>query len=183
MQNIPVTMVREDFHDLPKFAVPSPFSLRWYQPGDEAEWTRIQQQSDPFLTITASAYRQQFGWDEEALSARQAFLCDADGTPIGTNTAWWDDDFRGESWGRVHWVAIVPPMQGRGLAKPLMAAICQRLRELGHTRAYLSTSTGRTAAINLYLKFGFRPALLKPDDRAAWRLVEAAAGRRLVEDP
>ena len=61
----------------------------------------------------------------------------------GTTTAWYNEDYRGLPFGRVHWVAIVPEMQGRGLAKPIMSAVCHRLRELGHGRAYLTTTTVR----------------------------------------
>lgn len=56
---------------------------------------------------------------------------------------------------RVHWVAIRPAYQGRGLARPLLFDIGQTLRELGHTRATLTTSHQRALAIALYRKIGF----------------------------
>jgi GNAT superfamily N-acetyltransferase len=60
-------------------------------------------------------------------------------------------------------------MQGKGLANPLMSIICHRLRELGHSRFYLTTSTARIPAINLYLKFGFQPEINSNEDLLAWR--------------
>jgi GNAT superfamily N-acetyltransferase len=69
----------------------------------------------------------------------------------------------------VHWVAIVPEQQGRGLGKVLMTIVCHRLRELGHRRTYLTTSTARIPAINLYRHFDFVPLIRAPDDAAIWR--------------
>jgi ribosomal protein S18 acetylase RimI-like enzyme len=68
-------------------------------------------------------------------------------------------------------VAIIPERQGRGLAKALLSATCMRLRELGHTRLYLTTETPRLPAIALYLKFGFRPEIRNEADRRAWENV------------
>jgi len=79
----------------------------------------------------------------------------------------------GQRYGRVHWVAIVPEMQGKGLSKPMLSVVLDRLRELGHGRAYLTTNTVRTAAINLYLKFGFAPDIRAPHEVGAWRDVRA----------
>ena len=59
-----------------------------------------------------------------------------------------------------------------GLAKPLMTVVCNRLRELGHQRAYLTTATIRIPAIRLYLKFGFRPDIQNEQDRQAWRRLQ-----------
>jgi hypothetical protein len=58
--------------------------------------------------------------------------------------------------------------QGRGLGKPLLAAICERLSQLGHTRARVTTSTGRPAAVNLYLHFGFRPVIRDQAGQDLW---------------
>jgi ribosomal protein S18 acetylase RimI-like enzyme len=92
------------------------------------------------------------------LAARQKYLLGPGGEPIGTATAWFDAPQSGEEIGvgRVHWVAIVPEFQGRGLAKPLLDSVLQMLRVCGHTRAVLLTDTRRPAAIALYEKFGFR---------------------------
>ena len=70
-------------------------------------------------------------------------------------------------------MAILPPWQGQGLARPLLSAVCTRLASLGHRRALLRTSTARIPAINLYLHFGFQPVITTPADRDAWRSVMA----------
>src|SRR5207248_4802613 len=100
------------------------------------------------------------------LVERQCYLLNAFGQAIGTGTAWFNDNFEGKSFGRVHWLAILPEFQGRGLGKPLLTAICSRLRDLGHERAYLTTSTQRIPAIRLYLRFGFVPLIRDEPENA-----------------
>jgi len=168
-KNLPITMSRANLDDVPEFALPGGFSLRWYQPGDEAHWLRIHLTADRHNEITQELFERQFGRDKKRLGVRQCYLLSSTDHVIGTGTAWFDHHFQGCRWGRVHWVAIVPEFQGRGLAKPLMMTICRRLRELGHKRAYLSTSTARSAAIGLYLRFGFEPMIQSDESAAVWR--------------
>ncbi len=153
--DLALTMVRPDLEDLPEFAVPAPYSLRWYLPGDEGAWLAIQA---PFYapgTITPQLFGEQYHGDDAALRQRLCFLLDRAGTPIGCGTAWSYDGYSDPSYGRVHWLALLPAYQGRGLGKPLLSTVCRRLRELGHTRAYLTTSRSRPIAVALYRRFGF----------------------------
>ena len=173
-QNLSIRMIRGDLNDLPQFALPAGCGIRWYRPGDEADWLAIHRLADQHIVFTDRTFQIEFGQDVEELQRRQCYLCDAAGRAIGTTTAWYDNDYNGKVYGRVHWVAIVPPMQGRGLAKPMMTAVCNRLVELGHRRAYLTTSTLRIPAICLYLNFGFAPEIKSEDDLRAWRDVRRA---------
>jgi GNAT superfamily N-acetyltransferase len=173
IENINVSMVRATLDNLPHFALPAPYTLRWYQPGDETHWVAIHVAADRYHTFTAETFVQEFDADRALLPTRQAYLCDGAGIPIGTTTAWFYKDEEEEEYGLVHWVAIHPAQQGQGLAKPLLALVCQRLQELGHTRVYLNTSTGRLPAIGLYLKFGFVPKMRRDQETTlrAWRQV------------
>lgn len=166
-------MARANLENLPEFALPSGFALRWHQPGDEAHWLRIHLAADHFNTITPEFFRKQFGSDEKLLRDRQCYLLDPRSEVIGTGTAWFNDNFEGARWGRVHWVAILPEFQGRGLGKGLMSVICRRLRELRHEHAYLTTSIARIPAIKLYLQFGFEPFIHCAEDEVAWKEVLA----------
>ena len=190
-KNIPLKMIRENLEDIPQFALLENLSLRWFQPGDEKVWRQIQSAADKFNDITPELFQRQFaggterglqsaspnecrsGINSALLSERQCYLLDARGNAIGTATAWFNDNFEGARVGRVHWVAILPEDQGKGLSKPLMTAICRRLNELGHTRTYLSTSSARIFAIRLYLKFGFVPLIRGQDEAATWETLQA----------
>jgi GNAT superfamily N-acetyltransferase len=172
-REILVNMVREDLEDIPDHPLLFPFSVRWYQPGDENLWLDIEARADDTLTFTRQMYFSEFGLRPHRLAERQCFLFDRNGASIGTATAWFDKDYHGLPYGRVHWVAIVPEMQGHGLAKPLMTIVCKRLRDLGHARATLLTSTARIPAINLYLKFGFSPEIHTDEDLDVWHELRA----------
>lgn len=167
-----VSMIRENLDDIPQFPVPEGFSVRWFQEGDESIWHEIQSASERYFEIAPDLFAKEFGSEPTILAERQFFLLDNQQRPIGTATAWFDDSYQGLSYGRVHWVAIVPEMQGRGLSKPLMTVLCNRLRELGHERAYLGTATVRLPAIRLYSEFGFKPEIKHAQDQAIWDELE-----------
>ena len=169
MEQLRLKMVRESLGGIPDFALPAPYSFRWYEPGDEAAWVEIQAAADRYNRVTPALFASQFGSMPGELHRRQGYLCDSGRTPIGTATAWSSGDYYGRAYGRLHWVAIVPAFQGQGLAKPLLSAVCKRLAELGPDRAYLTTATVRIPAVNLYTTFGFDPDIRGPGDRHAWR--------------
>lgn len=163
-----IRMIRENLDDIPDYSLPAGYSIRWHQPGDEKSWYEIHVLADKYTQVTPNLFEEQFGNDTQTLTKRQCFLVDSKGSPIGTASAWFDDPTK-QSSGRVHWVAIIPTEHGKGLAKPLLTTVCNRLKELGHSKALLTTQTVRIPAINLYLKFGFVPAINSERDRNIWR--------------
>jgi GNAT superfamily N-acetyltransferase len=167
-RNLSIHMERECLDGIVEFPLPTEYSARWYEPGGEQAWTDIHLKAEKFAEITSDVHPREFGRDVQTLALRQCFLLDAAQMPIATATAWFDDDYFGQQYGRVHWVAVVPEYQGRGLAKPLMSIILARMVHLGHDRAYLRTSTARPPAINLYAQFGFRPSLRTAAERSVW---------------
>jgi GNAT superfamily N-acetyltransferase len=178
-------MIRNYTENFPVFPLPPAFSLRWFKKGDEETWYRIQTETEKRIPIDRALFIKEFGSDMPALGERMCFLLDKDGREIGTASAWFDRHYRGEEFGRIHWVAIVPSMQGVGLSKPLMSAVCRRLQELGHKKAYLVTDTARIPAIHVYLQFGFEPVIENEHDWKAWsnwgslNVAELAANARI----
>ena len=165
--DLSVNMVRECLDDIPKYELASGYRIRWYESGDEDHWLRIHRESEGYGELKPSLFFDQYGRDVEALSRRVAFVCRPDGLPVATNTAWMND-WNGMHWGRIHWVATSRSEQGKGHSRPLMTAVCDRLSELGHDCAYLTTNTLRVRAIALYAAFGFKAYWESPEEQVAW---------------
>ena len=165
-----VVMANERLADVPQFAMPARYGLRWYQPGDVDTWVDMHRGIHDQIKVDSALFVREYGDDEERLATCMAFLLNPWKEPIGTITAWADDKFNNAEYGRIHWVVIVPEEQGKGLSKPMMSAACQRLLKLGHERAYLVTSTGCVPAINMYRQFGFVPMIKEGSDQLQyWR--------------
>ena len=166
IQRQSIRMIRAHLRDIPQYDLPAPFRLRMFGPGDAHTWVAVQRESDTLNAINHELFNREFGSDLAAMPERCFFLCNEKGESIGTATAWYVED-EGETIGLVHWVAIVPAYQGRGLAKPLLTVVMNRLAK-HHTRARLSTDTPRLVAVKVYLDFGFVPLVVVPEDRRRW---------------
>lgn len=169
MNNIDVWMIHRNLAAAPRCAMPAGYAMRPYAPGDVDAWVRIQQATETFFTPTAQTFAESMGSDDAVLAERVRFLVDEHGEDVGTITAWSDAEFDGVDRGRIHWVALHPRVQGRGLAKPMLSAACDLLLARGYDNAWLWTGTGRIAALNLYLSFGFCAYPRDEAERAAWR--------------
>ena len=154
---IEVIMSRHLDGELPPPKLPRGYHLRWYQAGDEEAWLAIHRRVGIYDPVSPDLFTREFGEHLEALAERQCFIEDARGNPVGTATAWLAGTEHKTWEGRVHWVAVVPEHQRRGLGKYLTLAVCERLRELGARTAYLTTGADNLPAIRLYLGLGFRP--------------------------
>ena len=172
-------MIRYDLKNIPTFDLPKDYTIKWHQPGDEILWLNIHKKADKYNRITQSLFDKAFGPSPKSLFERQCFLMDKANNAIGTATAWFNDNYNGTRYGRIHWVAIIPEKQGQGLAKPLVSIICNRLQRLNHHRVYLTTLSLRIQAINLYCKFGFRPEIRCSEDVRIWQKIET----KLKESP
>ena len=168
---IDVRMNRDNLDNIPEYSLPAGYSIRWYRPGYEKHWQAVQSLADVYTRVTPDLFEEQFGTDTKLLSDRQCFLYDSEENVIGTATAWLDN-LDEKSPGRIHWLAVIPQQQGNGLAKPLLTIICNRLKELGYSRTYLTTQSVRIPAINLYAKFGFSPVIDSEVDREIWQKLQ-----------
>ena len=93
---------------------------------------------------------------------RSFFLVTDTGEEIGTITAWWNADWKGQEWGQIHWLAM------------------KRLKQL-HDRCFLGSSTARIAAIKVYLDFGFYPDLDDDGSQEAWTHIAAVLPRPIFK--
>lgn len=183
IQNIEVMMIRPNLENIPTDETTPPgYRIRTYQDGDGAAWVRIHELADKYNKVTDELYQRELGYDIESMRERSFFIETETGEVIGTASAWFNPDFEGEPYGRVHWVAIVPEHQGKGLARPLLSRVMERLAQ-SHNKAYLITSSARIPAIHLYLKFGFQPFLHTAESLKGWDLVRTQLEHPLLSKP
>jgi len=178
IEHIQFVMLRPHLRDLPPVELPEGFRIRTFRDGDIANWSRIETSVDEFPNEERAEvyFEREFGPQIDLMSDRSFMLETSAGEAIGTTTAWMGV-FQGESMGKIHWVAIDPAYQGRGLARPLLATAMHRLAQ-DHERAFLGTQTTSYRAVGLYLKYGFEPVLVTEKDRRAWAIVEALLANR-----
>ncbi len=179
-----IFMIRQNLEEIPQFELPAPFTIRNYRQGDEENWFRIYKAADHYNKIYSAMFKEYFGADEAMLARRQFYICDENDVEIATATAWYNHNYHGESLGRIHWVAVHPDYQGRGLAKPLLSTVMNRLKEEGHKRCYLRTLNVRTPAIRLYLTYGLKPDIRNEADQLLWdEIQQRFEGLKLTPTP
>ena len=100
------------------------------------------------------------------LVQRELFLVAADaGAIVGTAMAGYDGHR-----GSVHYGAVAPDRQGRGIGRMLLAAVEERLLALGCPKVNVQIRAGNEAVDAFYRRLGYEP------DRAT------GMGRRLLPD-
>jgi ribosomal protein S18 acetylase RimI-like enzyme len=171
---VDVLMVNRDVAAAPRYEMPAGYHMRFYREGDADVWERIQIVSDLYFVAGVETLANSMPGDTAHLAARVMFLVDPAGVDIGTISAWDDSDLDGTPMGHIHWVAIMPAAQGRGLGKPMMTAALDVMCRRGDTAAWLETNTARIPALNLYLHFGFVPYIHNDEERTGWRAVAPA---------
>jgi ribosomal protein S18 acetylase RimI-like enzyme len=138
--------------------LPDSFSFSGYKKGDEKYWAVIEHSVGEFATIKEGLhfFKKNYLPFESETVKRVFFLNTADHKKIGTITAWWNETPKLRICS-IHWVAIKPEYQSKGLGRPLINYGVQKLLELeGNTDIYLHTQTWSYKAIALYIKEGFQ---------------------------
>ena len=172
VEKVHLAMELDSLENLPQHPLPQRYGWRFYQPGDELHWARIETSAGEFSQIEGGLRRFERDFpDQETLPERMMFLTDG-GVPFATVTAWFEPDGAG----LLHYVAIDAAHQGQGLSRALTCLGMNRLRALGHACARLDTQTYSWVAIRVYHEFGFRPVIHGMDDMRGWRIVSEKTG-------
>jgi len=135
-------------------------------------WLDLQRDAEQYGPLPEDLFVDNFGTDSQLVRDRCFFVVDTADVAVGAVSAWHSGSASGSVCGRVHWLAVRPVYQGRGLGKALLGHCLQRLAAW-HQCAWLSTATGRLRAIGLYLNFGFIPDLAVAGARRFWEQVQS----------
>lgn len=146
-----------------------PYRLRDNESGDVATWLSLQASTGIYPPLDAAFYGRQFG---SSVPGRQFFVMHGEHA-VATGTAWHGEPLRTPDWVRLHWIAVHPLYQRRGLGLMLCRHLLAVLRDLGCRGAYATTGSENLPAIALYRKLGFAPWIRTPEEGEFWALTSA----------
>lgn len=142
---------------LPK--LPSGFSVRFYEKGDEQAWTDIQVAVLEFPNHEEALKCYDYYWQYmEELKKRQLFIIEnTTEKPVATANAWWTE-VDGQKAGVVFGLSCYPEYQSKGLGRIAAAYMMDCFyRLMPGCPVWLDTQTWSYKAIGIYMDIGFIP--------------------------
>jgi len=159
IKHIGVLMVWDKKEDYPKYALPTGYSFKYYQEGDEYSWAEMQYTNGQVDSYEEAleCFNTEFKTRVEETKEKMVFVISPSGQKVATASLW-DGRHFGEKNPRIHWVSVIDEEQGRGLAKALMTKLMdQHLKSTDGKLLYLTSQTWSYKALNIYKQFGFAP--------------------------
>ncbi len=176
-----VTMIRSDLQDIPQVPFPKGFGIRPMRLDEIGVWADIQRDSEEHFKISDTLFYSQFGQDLQAIQWRCFLITNEKSVAVGTISAWYDRNYRGQDHGQIHWLAVRPAYRRRGLAKAALSFALSKLAQW-HDRCFLDSSKDRLPALKLYLDFGFVPDLSTEQAVENWREVKGKLEHPTLKD-
>jgi len=154
--HIGVLMDKTDTAEYPRHTLPAGYAFSHYKPDLEAQWAALHfevGQTDS-LEEAEAIFKNDFAGRD---IGRMLFVLDQNNELAGTGCLW-DGNHFGTTLQRLHWIAVSPRHQGRGIAKAVVSKLLDVYNELGYADyIYLTSQTWSYRALRLYMGFGFRP--------------------------
>jgi len=138
--------------------LPDGFTIRAYQKGDLEAWAKIEVSVGEFENNDKAyeSFNKLYLPYENMLPLRMFFVVAPSGEPVATATAFFSDK---RKWMKsvLHWVAVKPEFQGKGLGRAIVQKALNAIVEFEPKRdIYLFTQTWSHKAVKLYLSLGFK---------------------------
>ena len=162
-KNVPYFGVIMEKHDptvYPKYELPQGFYFAEYERGFEKKWAVLN--SDVGHTDSPEDgekifIREYMGYDIDTIRKKTIFIMDEKDNLAGVGSVWDGDDF-GETFQRLHWIAVSSNYQNKGLSKVIVSRALDIYNNLGYRGyIYLTSQTWSYKALNVYSHFGFVP--------------------------
>ena len=142
---------------VPDPALPPGYRFDTYAPGRCADWARVETRVGEFASTEAAVeyFRLVFLAHPDLARERVQFIFNPAGVAVATASAWFGYSSDGTPVPALHWVAVDPDEQGRGLGRAVCAQALRCLQGRGQD-VWLTTQTWSHVAVRLYHSLGFR---------------------------
>ncbi len=129
--------------------------IRNYNDGDEIHWAKIEYAVGDFINVESAKQYFTEHYKTDDIYERCFFAEDNNKNVVGTCIAWYDkkDDGIVSS---LHWLAVLPEYQNKGIGKALMNTVMNYYKSNNLFPVYLHTQPWSYRAISLYNTFGFK---------------------------
>ena len=138
-------------------ALPTGYSFKLFEPGDEKHWAEIEASVLEFDSPQSAEdyFTRSYLPRAHELAKRCVFVLTPAGKPVATATAWYEESELGRQ-ATLHWVSATPTHQGRGIGRAVTvkALALMRILEPG-LPIWLHTQTWSHIAVRLYHSLGF----------------------------
>ena len=161
---IAVIMEKFDTDVYPKYELPAGYYFAQYEPGFEKLWAKMHYEIDHVDSLEEGETIFREGYlnadkspDFKTLKEKTVFVMDENNNLAGTGSIW-DGDTFGGTYQRLHWIGVAARHQNKGLAKAVISKSLDIYNNLGYGGyIYLTSQTWSYKALNIYMKFGFKP--------------------------
>jgi len=142
--------------------LPDGYEIRPYRDGDGPGWAAVEAAVGEFESDEAAldCFEKYIKVQGEAALAARSFFAVKNGRVVGVAGAM-TDERNGKAVPSVHWVAVHPDHQNRGLGRALMIRVINFYARNHQKPVYLHTQSWSWAAVRLYASLGF--ALMRKD--------------------
>lgn len=168
--NPQLVMFLSSLSELPQLQLHSGYSVRSYQPGDDAAWNWIIKESFQ----KEYDFAKDISGKDQFKPERVLFVCH-DSRPVATACAWYKSAWD-EQTGYLHMVGVLPSYSGKKLGYIVSLAALQQMFREERKSAVLNTDDYRIPAIITYLKLGFDPQIVHESHVHRWRLIAELLG-------
>lgn len=152
-------MTKDDMKIYPRYDLPDGYYFTNYKAGDEVEWAKVEISVGQFNSIEegVDCFNIQFSDPNCKKEDRIIFVHEPSGKIVATG-AMWTGEFKGKTVQRMHWIAVDESCKGKGIAKSIVTKLLDVYNDLNLSElCYLVTESWCYSAVNIYLKFGFKP--------------------------
>ena len=156
-KNVIMRIESDKFNALADISLPGGFSFKFFQPQDVKHWGSIETSVLEFASEAEACKYFELAYlpKIDDLQKRCVFVLNPAGVPVATANAWYSESELGYQ-ASLHWVAVRPEYQRKGLGKAITQKALTVFNRLEPGKpVWLHTQTWSHAAIKLYHSVGF----------------------------